>query len=195
MNAILNENKFNEACENEELLNLVIAAQDGDREAFGQLCVRYERMVYNVALARLANHAEAQELCQEVFMHALEKLDQLREPECFGGWLRSMAGRMAINRAVRRQPVYGAEAETLDGSAIERHTPLDRAIATERQRQVRAGLKKLKSMDRQTLVAFYVNGQSLVEMSDRFDSPIGTIKRRLHVARKRLAKELAAMAS
>ena len=46
-------------------------------------------------------------------------------------------------------------------------------------------------MDRETLVAFYVNGQSLVEMSDRFDSPVGTIKRRLHVARKRLAKELA----
>ena len=49
-------------------------------------------------------------------------------------------------------------------------------------------------MDRDTLVAFYVNGQSLVEMSDRFDSPVGTIKRRLHVARKRLAKELAAIA-
>src|SRR4029077_7664202 len=86
----------------EELANLVLAAQEGDREAFGKLSVRYERMVYSIALARLGNHAEAQELCQEVFMHALEKIDQLREPECFGGWLRSMAGRMAINRAMRR---------------------------------------------------------------------------------------------
>src|SRR5262245_15442727 len=96
----------------EELADLVLAAQDGDRAAFGELAVRYERMVYNVALARLANHAEAQELCQEVFMHALEKIDQLREPECFGGWLRSMAQRMAINRAMRRQPFTAAEAET-----------------------------------------------------------------------------------
>ncbi len=39
-------------------------------------------------------------------------------------------------------------------------------------------------------MAFYVQGQSLIEMSDRFDSPVGTIKRRLHVARKRLAREL-----
>lgn len=178
----------------EELETLVLAAQDGDRSAFGRLCVRYERMVYSIALARLGNHAESQELCQEVFMHALEKLDQLREPECFGGWLRSMAQRMAINRVVRRQPVVTAEADALEGSAVERHTPLDRALAGERQRQVRAGLRRLKSMDRDTLVAFYVNGQSLVEMSDRFDSPVGTIKRRLHVARKRLAKELAAMA-
>jgi RNA polymerase sigma-70 factor (ECF subfamily) len=40
------------------------------------------------------------------------------------------------------------------------------------------------------LVAFYLHGQSLVEMSDEFEAPVGTIKRRLHVARKRLAKEL-----
>jgi RNA polymerase sigma-70 factor (ECF subfamily) len=178
----------------EELVNLVLASQDGDRAAFGQLCVRYERMVYSIALARLGNYAEAQELCQEVFMHALEKIDQLREPECFGGWLRSMAQRMAINRAMRRKPLTVAESATLDGAAVERHTPLDRALASERQRHVRAGLKRLKSMDRETLVAFYMNGQSLVEMSDRFDSPVGTIKRRLHVARKRLAKELASIA-
>ena len=41
---------------------------------------------------------------------------------------------------------------------------------------------------------FYFRGRSLVEMSDEFDSPVGTIKRRLHVARKRLAKELSALA-
>jgi RNA polymerase sigma-70 factor (ECF subfamily) len=190
MNAIL---EYNNAAE--ELREHVLEAQDGDRAAFGRLCVRYERMVYSVALARLGNHAESQELCQEVFMHALEKIDQLREPECFGGWLRSMAQRMAINRAMRRQPLVTGEAEALDASAVEQHTPLDRAIAGERKRQVRAGLKRLKAMDRDTLVAFYVQGRSLVEMSDQFESPVGTIKRRLHVARKRLAKELAGMAS
>jgi RNA polymerase sigma-70 factor, ECF subfamily len=176
-----------------ELQDLVLAAQDGDRAAFGQLCVRYERMVYSVALARLGNHAESQELCQEVFLHALEKIDQLREPDCFGGWLRSMTQRMAINRAVRRQPLPSAEIDTMEGAAFESDTPVDQAIAGEQRRQVRAGLRRLKSMDRDTLVAFYVNGQSLVEMSNRFDSPVGTIKRRLHVARKRLARELASM--
>jgi RNA polymerase sigma-70 factor (ECF subfamily) len=40
------------------------------------------------------------------------------------------------------------------------------------------------------LVAFYLRGQSLVEMSDEFAAPVGTIKRRLHMARKRLAREL-----
>jgi RNA polymerase sigma-70 factor (ECF subfamily) len=73
---------------------------------------------------------------------------------------------------------------------VETETPLTKALTRERKVQVRAGLGRLGRLDRETLVAFYVKGQTLVEMSDAFDSPIGTIKRRLHVARKRLAKEL-----
>jgi RNA polymerase sigma-70 factor (ECF subfamily) len=63
-------------------------------------------------------------------------------------------------------------------------------LATERVAQVHSGLSRLGEMDRDTLEAFYLRGQSLIEMSDRFDAPVGTIKRRLHVARKRLAAEL-----
>ena len=48
----------------------------------------------------------------------------------------------------------------------------------------------MRELDRETLVAFYVKGRSLLEMSDEFDAPLGTIKRRLHIARKRLAKEV-----
>ena len=62
--------------------------------------------------------------------------------------------------------------------------------ATERSKQVWGGLSKLRDLDRRTLIAFYVEGQSLKQMSDKFESPIGTIKRRLHTARNRLRKEL-----
>jgi RNA polymerase sigma-70 factor (ECF subfamily) len=55
---------------------------------------------------------------------------------------------------------------------------------------MRVGLEQLKPLDRNTLVAFYLDGQTLVEMSEDFEAPVGTIKRRLHVARKRLAKTL-----
>ena len=63
-------------------------------------------------------------------------------------------------------------------------------MATERAAQVHDGLDRLAALDRKTLVAFYLRGQSLVEMSECFSAPVGTIKRRLHVARKRLAREL-----
>ena len=179
---------------NSELTGLVIAAQDGDREAFGELVERFERTIYAIALRRLNNHAEAQELCQEVFVQALEKLDQLRQPECFPGWLRSIAVRMSINRAVRRGPVFASEPER-SRRLVRRSRDADpQVMASETRRQVRAGLRQLGRLDRKTLEAFYVRGQSLLEMSDEFDAPVGTIKRRLHVARKRLAAELSELA-
>ncbi|MHC4178094.1 MAG: RNA polymerase sigma factor, partial [Planctomycetota bacterium] len=70
-----------------DLIRSVRAAQRGSREGFGRLVVRYERAVYAIAFRRLANHAEAKELCQEVFVQALRKIHQLRDPRCFGGWL------------------------------------------------------------------------------------------------------------
>ncbi len=170
--------------------SLVLAAQEGDREAFGQLARRYERAVYATALRRLNNHAEAQEVCQEALMRAMQKISQLREPEAFGAWLQAVASRMAINRAVRKRAAVATEPDVLAATCVEGETPLSMALARERQSQVRAGLGRLGELDRDTLVAFYVQGQSLIEMSEEFASPVGTIKRRLHVARKRLAKEL-----
>lgn len=185
------------AAEAEEYSQLALdvrAAQAGDRAAFGALIQRYETTVYSIALRRLRNHAEAQELTQEVFVQVLRKIGQLREPDAFPGWLRSITQRMAINRAVRGGGALATDPSALEATCAEPETPLGRALASERAEQVRDGLRRLGRMDRETLVAFYVEGQSLAEMSDAFESPVGTIKRRLHVARKRLARELETMA-
>lgn len=167
---------------------LVGAAQGGDREAFGELFSRYERSVYSVAVRRLGQHAEAQELVQEVFIQALRKLEQLREPAAFGGWLRSITVRLAINRQVRGSHVAAVDPSTLEATCGEDHNPFDQAVSRERREQVRTVLGQLGRLDRETLVAFYLKGRTLVEMSDEFAAPIGTIKRRLHVARKRFAE-------
>ncbi|HYO25280.1 MAG TPA: sigma-70 family RNA polymerase sigma factor [Lacipirellulaceae bacterium] len=171
---------------------LVTAAQDGDNEAFGELVSRFERMVQAVCWQRLRNHAEAQEAAQEVFIKALQKLQQLKEPAAFAGWLRAIAVRQAINRSVRRAPAVSVEPHALEsvGEPANGDGPLGSLLARERVDQLHEGLDRLATLDRSTLVAFYIEGQSLVEMSDEFSAPVGTIKRRLHVARKRLAKEL-----
>jgi RNA polymerase sigma-70 factor (ECF subfamily) len=179
----------------QQLISLVRAAQQGDRSALGPLFERFYQVVYATALRALGNHAEAQELCQEVFCQAMRKIRQLRNPVCFGAWLRSITRRMAINRAMRRAPEVCAEAGQFSTGCVERETPLGEVLARERADQLHVGLSRLTALDRDTLVAFYFAGQSLVEMSDRFQSPVGTIKRRLHVARKRLAKQLEALAS
>ena len=168
---------------------LVDKAKTGDRAAFGELVVRFQSSVYAMALARVRNPNEAQELAQEVFVHAMRKLPQLRDARCFAGWLRRITARMAINRLTRRGPAFGTDPDVLDGVAGGLKAPECELEANETKAELHAGLRKLKAEDRATLEAFYLRGKSLVEMSAEFDAPVGTIKRRLHVARNRL-KEL-----
>jgi len=169
---------------------LVIQAQAGSREAFGALVQQFEMTVFATVMSRLRHRSEAREVTQDVFIQAMRKLRQLREPERFGGWLRQIAVRMSINRAVRRPHETAFSPETFNTLKTEPRTPLDDLLRSERSGQVWGGLNRLRDLDRRTLIAFYVEGQSLKEMSDEFDSPIGTIKRRLHTARNRLRKEL-----
>ena len=141
-------------------------------------------------MRRMRNASDAQELVQDVFIQAMTKLDQLRTPECFIGWLRQITVRMSINRSVRRAPSVAVEPEILEATLTVDDSPVDSILADERKDQVHIGMARLRDMDRETLDAFYVKGQSLIQMADTFDAPIGTIKRRLHTARKRLAKEV-----
>jgi RNA polymerase sigma-70 factor (ECF subfamily) len=173
-----------------EITSLVELARVGDRAAYGELVERFQSTVYALALSRLRNPNEAQELAQEVFIHAMTKLPQLRDPQCFAGWLRQIAERMAINRLARRGPVRGAEQGVLENVQAHGTGPLEDLMRTEQKARLWAGLDRLKAIDRETLVAFYINGRSLKQMSREFETPIGTIKRRLHVARNRLRRHL-----
>ena len=173
-----------------EILHLVERARGGDRSAYGELVTRFQPAVFAIALARLRDPVEAQELAQEVFIHAMTKLDQLRDAQCFAGWLRQITVRMAINRLTRRGPVQGTEPEVLQNAAAVTQSPLEEIVREESRAEVREGLDRLKPMDRETLEAFYLRGRSLQQMSREFETPVGTIKRRLHVARNRLRQQL-----
>lgn len=172
-----------------EMIELVRLARTGDRDAFDELVRRTEPMVFGIVLRRLRNRSEALEVTQDVFIQVLRKLGQLRESERFVGWLRRIAVRLAINRAVRRPREALADAATLGARALGAG-PFERVIESENAECVREGLGRLRDLDRRTLVAFYFEGRSLEEMSAEFDSPIGTIKRRLHTARNRLRDKL-----
>ena len=173
-----------------EITVLVERAKTGDREAYGELVIRFQNSVYAMALSRVRDPLEAQELAQDVFVHAMRKLPQLRDARCFAGWLRRITARMAINRLTRRGPLFGADPELLDivqanGRSAEEKFEVGEAID-----QLKEGLAELKPLDGATLEAFYLRGRSLKQMAREFDVPTGTIKRRLHVARLRLREVL-----
>jgi len=173
-----------------EVTILVDKAKLGDRAAYGELVTRFQGSVYGMALARVRDPLEAQELAQEVFVHAMRKLPQLRDARCFAGWLRQITARMAINRLTRRGPLFGAETDALDAVPTAGRTPDAEVELTEAKAGLHAGLGRLKAADRAALEAFYLRGRSLKQMSREFAAPVGTIKRRLHVARGRLKEVL-----
>ncbi len=174
----------------EERESTIDRARAGDRTAYGELVRWFRPAIYSVLLAWLRDPAEADDVAQEVFLHSMRKIGQLRDTRCFASWLRQIAVRLALNRLSRRRSVSNLthlrQSSLPDGGA----DPLDEMVRAEEQGQVREGLSHLKPLDRAMLEAFYLRSRSLREISEEFDAPLGTIKRRLHIARQRLRRLL-----
>ncbi len=171
-----------------ELVRLVCAGQP---QAFEQLVIRYEQIVSHVVVRRIGDRPEARDLVQEVFLKAYCKLPQLRDPERFGGWVRQIADRTAINYLTRRRNEQTGRDGTLGSQSAGEGSPLEQLLRQEVCQQVRRGLNELSEIDYQVLHAYYYERLSVAQIAEAFDRPEGTIKRRLHSARRRLQRKLA----
>ena len=169
----------------DEVVALVNQAQTGDRDAFNVLVKRFEGSVIAGAMKRVSDYNEAQDLAQDVFMHAWKKLPQLKDARCFAGWLRRITHRMAINRLTRGTRING-DPELMEQAEGRAANPSHEMERVESVAFLQAGLGQLKGIDRDVLEAFYLQGRSLKKIATELDVPVGTVKRRLHTARKRL---------
>jgi RNA polymerase sigma-70 factor (ECF subfamily) len=97
---------------------LIRAASEGDRGAFGELYVRYARMVHGILLARVPP-GDAEDLVQDVFVSAMRQLRGLRTAGAFRGWLASIARNRAIDyfRGTRRNEPLDEVTERTHGTA------------------------------------------------------------------------------
>jgi RNA polymerase sigma-70 factor (ECF subfamily) len=173
------------------IARLAQKAKDGDRNAYGELVRRFQGGIHAVLVSWLHDPSEADDVAQDVFLHGMRKLSQLRDVRCFAGWLRQIAVRLALNRLSRRRPPGGGMAQLMNLPARE-EGPLADLVRNEVCVRVRESLGQLRPLDREVLEAFYLQGRSLQEISIELDAPLGTIKRRLHTARQRLRDYLEA---
>jgi RNA polymerase sigma-70 factor, ECF subfamily len=173
-------------------IELVRRAQAGEQSAMGELFTRFRPVVLAVISRRVRDVADAEELAQDVFVKMIEKLDQLRQPEAFPGWIKQIAVRLTQNFLRRRVLVHDHD-DMIGQTEGSEASPLANALVGERESSVREGLGRLRDMDREALEAFYI--KSILEIADQLDAPVGTIKRRLHVARQRLAGEVQELAA
>jgi RNA polymerase sigma-70 factor (ECF subfamily) len=168
-----------------ELGSRVSAAQAGDADALGSLFREFQRTVYATALGVLGNPDDALELQQDVFIHVMKRLPQLREPERFAGWLRRMTHRMALNVTTRSswRRCRGSLDLFEPVQADSQHHKLEEE---ERSGLLHNLLEEQRELDGQITDLFYFQGLSLLEIAAALDIPLGTVKRRLHTARERL---------
>ena len=160
----------------------------GDRspQEFWELFGRHRDAIYHHLLRQVKNVHDAEDMLDQTMLHALAKFSQLQSDKAFYRWMCTIATRQCINtRKSGRLRIFGSEALLKEQESMETN-PLMYAQDREKATILHDRLQALKPLDRATLDSFYFRRYSIKEMSAEFDVPQGTIKRRLHVARRRL---------
>jgi len=169
---------------------LVRAALAGTPEAFAPILERYQDAVFGVALARLKDFHDAQDVAQEVFVHAFERTDSLHDPSRLGAWLRTIAIHRSIDRLRRRRDAGDLDHAT-QAASQERYR--DEARRTDLREEVLAAIGRLSQPQQETVTLFYINGYSVADVAAIQEAPVGTVKRRLHDAREKLREVMIGM--
>lgn len=178
---------------------LINSAQNGDLDAFNQLVLKYQDMMYRIALRTLNDESAAADATQNAMIQAFRNIRSFR-----GGSLRSWLARVTVNasydemRRWRRQPAVSLDQVNQDGEEIESMPwmidvsdgPEDQFTATELRGALQTCVKALIPDYRLVVVLVDVEGMSYEEAARIAQIPVGTVKSRLARARMQLRKAL-----
>lgn len=188
-------------------LDLVALAAGGDPAAFTQLVARHQDRVYAVAMHLLRDAAEAEEVVQETFLAALEKLGGFRGDAAFTTWLHRVAANAALMRLRKRRrapdgladepveellPRFDAQGHLLlDGPGHDWSKRADEQLA---DRQVRRAVEQaVQNLPEDYRIVFLlrdVEGLSSEAMAELLGISVAAVKSRLHRARLALRAKL-----
>lgn len=166
---------------------LVAGCRAGDEQAWRALVERYAPYVHAIAVRAYRLSADdAEELFQEVFARAYERLDTLRDDAALRPWLGQIARRLALDR-VR---AGGREEPSAFDDGAQPPEPVDALARLEEALVVRDGLRRLPEHCREILERFFVRDESYRTIADALDLPAGTIASRVSRCLARLREEL-----
>ena len=170
---------------------LVERTLDGHFKAFEELVERYRSDVYRVA-ARIVGRDEADDVTQDAFLRAFHKLDTFRG-DSFRSWVLRIAHNRALNVLARRRPEPVdpvEEPQQLEGEERPRQDPARSLEESERRTRLAGKIEQLRLSHRSVLVLRDLEGYSYEEIAEVTDSPLGSVKGRLHRAREELIELL-----
>lgn len=172
--------------EERDVVSLVAAAREGDQGAFGQLYERYARMVHGILLARVPV-VDVEDLVQDVFVRAMRQVHTLRDVNCFGGWLATVARNRANDYHRRSVELVELNEEAPNQAREKRKSdePGDDGAA------ILGVIRGLPEAYRETLILRLVEGMTGPEIAERTGLTAGSVRVNLHRGMQMLREKLA----
>ena len=167
----------------------------GDQGAFGTLVRRYQKPLHALVWRKIGDFHIAEEITQDIFLNVYKKLQTLKNPNRFAGWLYVIASRRCIAWLKKKRiPMKSLDAmppEELEELAYAQyHAERQEEIVNDRHREiVKRLLQKLPESERTVVTLHYLGEMTCEDISKFLGVSPNTVKSRLHRARKRLKKE------
>jgi RNA polymerase sigma factor (sigma-70 family) len=167
----------------------------GDTNAFAYLINKYKNMSYTIAIKIVKSHEDAEEVAQDSFLKAYEKLNTFKGNAKFSTWLYTIVYRNAITK-IRKKKVTTTD---IDDFVIDNYSEgddfpqLEALKNEEQQKYVREAIEKLSEKDALLITLFYMNDNSIEEIEQITGLSQSNIKVKLFRARKKLNLELSGL--
>ncbi|MEO7229230.1 MAG: sigma-70 family RNA polymerase sigma factor [Candidatus Limnocylindrales bacterium] len=166
---------------------LIERAVGGDLDAFNDLVLLYQDMLYGLVVRMVPDRDQASDAVQEAFFSAFRNLSRFR-----GGSFKSWISRIAVNAAMDAQrlkkrrpadPYPEYEDDSWQPPSGEADDPVTTALQAERHQVINGALAQITTDQRAAIVLFDVEGYDYAEIATMTDVSIGTVKSRIHRGR------------
>jgi RNA polymerase sigma-70 factor (ECF subfamily) len=182
---------------------LVTRTIEGDRKAFDELIVRYQRQAVAVSYRLLGNTQDALEVTQDAFLKAFSSLATLQKPEAFGGWLMRIVSNLSLNyrrgRKNKQQlplddllgPSEPSTADTTGSDWMAQSgDPVRRLESQELGKKLQEALNQLPEKQRMAIIMFTIEQMPQKQVAETLDCSVEAVKWHVFQGRKKLKEIL-----
>jgi len=167
--------------------DLILRARRGEAEAFGELVTRYQTGVFNVCYRILHERGEAEDLAQDAFIRAYDRIQTFDMERDFGPWIRRVAANLCLNHIESQKVTAELDDERHAG---ESQSPEATVEVHDRSEQIRVALASLPPNYRLVVELRHYQELSYDEIAAQLSIPLSDVKSHLFRARKLLAEKL-----
>jgi RNA polymerase sigma-70 factor (ECF subfamily) len=164
------------------------AVRKGNVSAFSVLIERYQDMVYSLALKLLKNTEDAEEMAQDTFIKAYQKLDMYEGKSKFSTWLYSITYNACISELRKRRIQFSSleEQRFSDQDEMKIHSYFSENKKEDQEKYLNLALSKLPEDDQVLVTLYYYENQSMDDISMITGLTVSNIKVKIHRARKKM---------